>query len=48
MARVEKEHEMWFLERVAGHPWLPRFTSLFGWGRDRSFNAFTLEGRSGG
>lgn len=48
MARVEKEHEMWFLERVSGHRWLPRFTSLFGWGEGRSFNTFALAERTAG
>ena len=48
MARVEKEHEMWFLERVSGHPWLPRFTRFFGWGAGRSFNAFPLGERAAG
>ncbi len=48
MARVEKEHEMWFLERVSGHPWLPRFTGLFGWGEGRSFNSFSPGERAAG
>ena len=38
MARVEKAHEVWFLERIAGHRLLPWFTRVFAWGEGRSFN----------
>jgi demethoxyubiquinone hydroxylase (CLK1/Coq7/Cat5 family) len=31
MARVEGEHEIFFREVVASHPWLPWMRKLFGW-----------------
>jgi demethoxyubiquinone hydroxylase (CLK1/Coq7/Cat5 family) len=31
MARVEGEHEIFFREMVARHPWLPLMRKLFGW-----------------
>lgn len=31
MARVEGEHEIFFREMVARHPWLPWMRKLFGW-----------------
>jgi len=33
MARVEKEHELFFLNMVVGHRMLPLISSLFGWGK---------------
>jgi hypothetical protein len=33
MARVEKEHELFFLSMVAGHRLLPLMQGIFGWGR---------------
>lgn len=33
MARVEKEHEVFFLNVIAGHRLLPTVSSVFGWGR---------------
>ena len=38
MAVVEKEHEVFFLTTVAGHPWLPLFQRVFRWGPDRCRN----------
>lgn len=38
MARVEKEHEVYFLSRIAVHPWLPWFSRVFAWGPGKSFN----------
>lgn len=32
MARVEKEHELFFLNVIAGHRMLPIASSVFGWG----------------
>ncbi|HEV2914601.1 MAG TPA: hypothetical protein VGX92_15080 [Pyrinomonadaceae bacterium] len=32
MARVEKEHEIFFMERVAAHRMLPMMRRIFGWG----------------
>lgn len=31
MARVEGEHEIFFREMVASHPWLPLMRRFFGW-----------------
>lgn len=42
MARVEKEHELWFLGRIIGNRLLPWFTRLFSWGEGRSFNTVTV------
>ncbi len=39
MARVEKEHERYFLSRIAVHRWLAFFPRVFAWGPQRSFNA---------
>ncbi|MFY9556361.1 MAG: ferritin-like domain-containing protein [Blastocatellia bacterium] len=33
MARVEKEHEVFFLSVIAGHRMLPLLARVFGWGR---------------
>ncbi|MBA3937905.1 MAG: demethoxyubiquinone hydroxylase family protein [Planctomycetes bacterium] len=38
MARVEKEHELYFLACVADHRLMPLFQALFGWGPGRSRN----------
>ena len=32
MARVEKEHELFFLDLITGHRLLPIVSSVFGWG----------------
>ena len=32
MARVERDHELFFLSVVAGHAWLPLMQSVFKWG----------------
>jgi rubrerythrin len=47
MARVEKDHEMYFLSRIRGHRWMAVFQRVFTWGPERSFNALTWEDRSG-
>ena len=39
MARVEKTHEVFFLEKVRGHRALGLFEGAFGWGRRRSYNS---------
>lgn len=44
MARVEREHEEFFLARCSGHRLLPAFTRLFGWGEGRSFNPLAAPG----
>src|SRR6185503_20158374 len=33
MARVEKEHELFFLSIITGHRLLPIVSGIFGWGR---------------
>jgi hypothetical protein len=33
MAGVEKEHELFFLTAVTGHPLLPLVSTLYGWGQ---------------
>jgi demethoxyubiquinone hydroxylase (CLK1/Coq7/Cat5 family) len=33
MAKVEKEHELFFLKVISGHRWLPFISGLFGWGK---------------
>ncbi len=43
MARVEKTHEDFFLEKVRGHWALPLFEKLFAWGTARSFNQMERE-----
>jgi hypothetical protein len=32
MARVEKEHELFFLKVITGHRFLPIMSGVFGWG----------------
>lgn len=46
MARVEKEHEVYFLSRITGHRWMPLFQRIFSWGPDRSLNAFPAGDRT--
>ena len=38
MARVEKEHELFFLTAVRDDAWLPWFQRVFAWGEGCSFN----------
>src|SRR4030095_3669869 len=33
MSKIEKEHELFFLNVISGHRWLPAISSLFGWGK---------------
>jgi rubrerythrin len=42
MARVEKEHELYFLSRIRDHRWMAVFQAVFSWGPRRSFNAMEL------
>jgi demethoxyubiquinone hydroxylase (CLK1/Coq7/Cat5 family) len=32
MAQLERDHEQYFLEKISGHPALPFWQRLFGWG----------------
>jgi rubrerythrin len=43
MARVEKEHELYFLSCIATHRLMPIFQRLFGWGPSKCFNALVIE-----
>ena len=45
MAIKEKEHEVFFLEKVKGSKLLPFFEKLFNWGKRRSFNDVDLENK---
>jgi rubrerythrin len=45
MARVEKEHEMYFLAKAMTHRAIRVFPKVFGWGPGRSFNALPAAGR---
>ena len=38
MGLKEKEHELYFLEKVKTHTMLPVFSRLFAWGQKTSFN----------
>jgi hypothetical protein len=42
MGIKEKEHEIYFLERVQHHPLLPFFEKVFSWGKNKGFNSFKL------
>jgi hypothetical protein len=42
MTNVEKEHEIFFAEAVAGHWMLPLFSTLFRWSPTRSFNRWEI------
>lgn len=44
MARVEKEHELYFLACVAGHRLMPLFQRVFAWGPARSLNGLAVDG----
>jgi rubrerythrin len=43
MGIKEKEHEVYFLEKVQNDKWLPFFEKLFAWGNFGSFNNIDLE-----
>ena len=43
MGIKEKEHEIYFLERVKDDKLLPLFEKLFSWGANKSFNNIDLE-----
>ena len=38
MGLKEKEHEVFFLEKIRAHKLLPLFEKLFSWGANKSFN----------
>ncbi|MGZ3861920.1 MAG: hypothetical protein ACXVPN_07280 [Bacteroidia bacterium] len=43
MGIKEKEHEIYFLEKVKDDKWLPFFEKLFAWGNFGSFNNIDLD-----
>lgn len=45
MGIKEKEHEMFFLEKLQSHRLLPFFEKVFAWGKDRTFNDVDLEAK---
>lgn len=43
MGMKEKEHEIYFLEKIKDKKLLPFFEKLFNWGKIKSFNDIDLE-----
>lgn len=43
MGMKEKEHEIYFLNKIKNDPWLPFFEKLFSWGKNKSFNNIDLD-----
>ena len=43
MGIKEKEHEVFFLQKIKNHPWLPFFERVFGWGASKSYNEVELD-----
>jgi hypothetical protein len=43
MGMKEKEHEIYFLEKIKGNRLLPFFEKLFSWGGQKSFNDVDLD-----
>lgn len=43
MGLKEKEHEVYFLEKIKGNKLLPFFEKIFGWGSGKSFNDIDLD-----
>ena len=43
MGIKEKEHEVYFLEKIRGARWLPFFERVFAWGKNKSLNNVDLE-----
>ena len=39
MGLKEKEHEIYFLNKIKQHKWLPFFEKVFNWGNSKSFNS---------
>ncbi len=46
MARVEKEHEQYFLNQIQDHWMLPIFHWVFGWGPGSSYNDISLNNKT--
>jgi rubrerythrin len=45
MGIKEKEHEVYFLERLKSHRMLPVFEAVFGWGKTESLNDVHIESK---
>ncbi len=45
MGMKEKEHELYFLEKLNRHPLLPFFERTFAWGRDSSLNDVDIDAK---
>lgn len=45
MGIKEKEHEVYFLEKLKAHPLLPYFERFFAWGPDQTFNDVDVEAK---
>ena len=43
MARVEKEHELYFLSCASSHWMMPLFQRIFGWGPGVSYNTMSVD-----
>jgi hypothetical protein len=43
MGIKEKEHELYFLDKIRNHKWLPFFEKYFFWGGRKSFNNIDLD-----
>lgn len=43
MGIKEKEHEVYFIEKLKNKKWLPYFEKFFGWGSHKSFNDVDLD-----
>ncbi|MBL0316051.1 MAG: hypothetical protein IPP69_09800 [Flavobacteriales bacterium] len=43
MGMKEKEHEVYFLQKIKHDPWLPFFEKVFSWGNRKSFNNIDLD-----
>ena len=39
MGLKEKEHEVYFLDKIKQHKWLPFFEMIFNWGNSKSLNS---------
>ncbi len=42
MGLKEKEHEIYFLDKIKSHKWLPFFEKIFNWGTNKSFNNINM------
>jgi rubrerythrin len=45
MGIKEKEHEVYFLEKIKNAKWLPVFEKIFSWGKNNSLNDIDMENK---